>query len=309
VRSLPALLSYADKGPSAVGAWPATYAAVITLVVGTTVGLALASLESWVDVSRRMRFWFGLVTVGAAAAGVALAATRLPSDTPTTAATWWTTTAHPHTWARDLTQLPTTVLAVALACGVGGILWQRSAAILRGLAASRRARARPDAPLARELRPDGAWAISLLAAIAFWGMHAALDSSWALPPDALPAVLLFAIAVAEVDAHAHVLWPGWSGRVRRMGVRLWGPLPVTHTADPERRSRAAESHVPTGLSADAPFTTHRRADQYTGRRRRRARRAATLRPPGPLSAAHRWLVMIVSTIGTVGLAWVYLTLG
>ena len=170
VRSLPALLSYADQGPAKVGAWPATYAALITLVVGATIGLALASLESWIDVSRRMRFWFGLVTVGVAAAGLALGVSRLPPDAAATLRGWWAETAHPHTWTHALWSLPTTVLAAALACGAAGILWQRGASAWNRVTAARRARERSEGPPADELRPQGAWTISLLAAVVFWGL-------------------------------------------------------------------------------------------------------------------------------------------
>ncbi len=316
VRSLPALLSYADRGPAAVGAWPATYATLITLVVAATMGLALASLESWIDVSRRMRFWFGLGAVGAAMAGLALAVSRLPPGTADTVRRWGETNVHPDAWAHALVRLPTAVLTAAIICGVAGILWQRGRSAWQWLAAARRARTETGAPPQREVRPEDAWTISLLAAGVFWGLHAALASSGAGPLGPLPALLLFAFAVAEVDARAHVLWPGWSGRVRRMGARLWDPVAWDPTAADEHHPTTGEGR-PTGGSATGdrrrpathgPLESPRRTDRYARRRRRSGRRAETLRPPGPLSAVYRWLVITASTMAVAGLVWAYFTL-
>ena len=309
VRSLPVLLNYADQGPATIGAWPATYAALITLVVATIIGLALALLESWVDVSRRMRVWFGTVTVGLAVAGLALGATRLPSDAADTAASWWADTARPHDWSAWLLHLPTAILALAIAAGVAGILWQRGASAWSRLVASRRKRSQSDQPETSERRPEDAWTIALLAAVTYWGLHATLAWTWGTPFTALPALLLFAIAVAEVDARAGVLWPGWSARVRRAGARLWGTVPPPSAAGPEDRPVPGDAKAAGVSEGQQPFTTLRRTDQYERRRRRRARRERTLRPPGPLSAVYRWLVLIASAIGVVWLTWVYFTIG
>ena len=294
-----------------MGAWPATYAALITLVVATIIGLALALLESWIDVSRRMRVWFGLVTLGLAVAGLALGVSRLPPDAAVTAASWWADTARPHDWshgAAGTSRRPSWRCAIAAGWpGSSGSAGPRRGPDWPRPGGARSGTDEPDrverAPRGRvDDRPTGRR--DLLGAA-----RRACSWTWNTPFTALPALLLFAIAVAEVDARAHVLWPGWSSRVRRTGTRLWGTIAQPPAATPEDHRAARGVDEATVSDAQQPFTTHRRTDQYERRRRRRARRERTLRPPGPLSAVYRWLVLIVSAIGVGWLTWVYVTLG
>jgi hypothetical protein len=59
------------------------------------------------------------------------------------------------------------------------------------------------------------WEVALLVALFYWLVHANIEWLWQMGGVTIPAFLLLAAALAEVDGHAGVLWPRLSARLRR----------------------------------------------------------------------------------------------
>jgi hypothetical protein len=57
--------------------------------------------------------------------------------------------------------------------------------------------------------------MALLAAVAYWFIHANLEPLWQMTGITLPALLMLAAALAATDARARTMWPHLSRRLRR----------------------------------------------------------------------------------------------
>jgi hypothetical protein len=233
---------------------------------------------------------------------------------------------HPHSWELQILSETGVVGGVFCFGGVllvlGGLLWPRCAAGWQGARGSwLRSRRRESAET--ELPPSAGsqsrwgsdpraygWEMALLAGVLYLLIHGSVEWIWQIVGVAIPALLLAAAGLSEVDARAGSMWPrlaNWS--------RLGRPArPVQHApAAPESSPSAAD---------DSPidertilFTENRRAAHYESQRLRRERRerrhrrlAKALVPPGPLSHSFRILLGALSLLILVGGGLPYLSL-
>jgi len=125
----------------------------------------------------------------------------------------------------------------AMIVSLGGILWPRTVTGLRNTRAAlrnRRLRARtandatdgtstPGEDVRAHRRPASRWGrdsmaygweMALLAAVAYWFIHANLEPLWQMTGVTLPALLFLAAALAATDARARTMWPHLSRRLR-----------------------------------------------------------------------------------------------
>ncbi|OFW62048.1 MAG: hypothetical protein A2133_09430 [Actinobacteria bacterium RBG_16_64_13] len=124
----------------------------------------------------------------------------------------------------------------SLLLSLGGLLWPRIAA---GWRRSRETWLKPDRPVSRRIchprwgadpRAYG-WEIALLVALLYWLIHGSVEWLWQMAGVTVPAFLMLAAVLAEVDTRAETMWP-------RLAARLRLPLP----------DRKVESHLqPPGI--------------------------------------------------------------
>jgi hypothetical protein len=94
------------------------------------------------------------------------------------------------------------------------------------------------------------WEMALLAAVAYWFVHANLERLWPMTGVTLPVLLMLAAALAATDARARTMWPRLSRRLRLRRT----PAPVTpgpsapEISAPEPPTRALPG--PAGLLSD-----------------------------------------------------------
>jgi len=107
----------------------------------------------------------------------------------------------------------------SLLFGLAALVWPRCTA---GWRKARQTWLRPAKPVNDRLcnprwgadpRAYG-WEMALLAALAYWLVHGNIEWLWQMVGVSLPAFLLLAAAVAQVDARAELVWPRLSRRLR-----------------------------------------------------------------------------------------------
>ena len=125
----------------------------------------------------------------------------------------------------------------AMLLSLAGILWPRTVAAWR-VTRSRAATGRPASRWESDRLAYG-WEMALLAAVAYWFIHANLEPLWRMTGITLPAILMLAAALAATDARARMMWPRLSRRLRRRPAA---------SAKPYKTQRVALGHPqPEGL--------------------------------------------------------------
>lgn len=376
VWGFPDLNEYWTVGPRTLGGGPAVRVILIGIAIAAGVSVALALLERWVHVTRRMKVVFGvgvlIVVAGLLIYGTVLfdrevgdarqwlseswhrftadqTAASAESDGPQAGAqtapasrftmiysngrwdiwrvAWGDFLAFPwhgvgagnfvysydrlrHSGSTALRQPHSEELRVlsetgivggmlffgALALGLGGVLWPRFSA---GWYSLRRG------PPAGRWTADPrsyAWETTLVVGVLYWIIHGSVEWLWHMPGVSLPAVLMFALGVASIDARAGVFWP-------RLGA-FTPPSPNAHGTDP-----AVESTTTLLPPTDRPLLIFRRADRHSEQRRRRehrqtrrTRRDLSLMPPGRVSLWFQRALVATAAVTLVCLALPYLSL-
>lgn len=253
---------------------------------------------------------------------------------------------HPHSIEfRALSEtglVGSTLLFGSLLLGVGGALWPRfSAAWQRERRNRRLRRAAPSADDDDPYRGPHvqfqggrwgldpsvyAWETALVVGFLYWLVHGSVEWLWHMPATTIAPLLLLAAAVASADARVDVMWPRWArllpvlraGLILMIPPLLRRPRRRAATTGPIGSGEAPEAAGAGGsmaVDAAGSFSAYRRADRYSGKRRRRGRRharradgARQLYPPGPLSQWFRRLALAVSVVVLVATGLPYLSL-
>ncbi|MCL5734671.1 MAG: O-antigen ligase family protein [Actinobacteria bacterium] len=208
--------------------------------------------------------------------------------------------------------------------GLGGILWPRCTAGWRGARETWRRRRHPEpnhpeSP-AEEYRSrlcsarwgedaiSYGWEMALFVGIAYWLIHASVDWLWQMAGIAIPMILLLAAGLAEVDAHAGIMWP----RVNRW---LWLGKKTAGWNEREVFEISETSSVAKDTEHNDSFFTLRRADLHLAKHKRRERRRARrlrneayMRPPGLLSHVFRALLITLAIVVILSAGLPYLSL-
>jgi hypothetical protein len=177
--------------------------------------------------------------------------------------------------------------------------------------------------------------MAIVAALAYWLIHAGFDRLWQIAAVTIPALLLMAAGLSAVDARVGTMWPRWEQWLRIGGRTTEGPSgapaaapggdsPALLPAEPPApASDDPESGTETGTFRRRPQTEPeetgvfgmRRSDQYLGKWRRRRRREARrqrsserLQPPGPLSQVFRIVLVALSVLVIVAAVPPYVSL-
>ncbi len=161
--------------------------------------------------------------------------------------------------------------------------------------------------------------MALLVGALYWVIHGSLEWFWQIGAVTLPALLLAAAGLSEVDAHAGTLWPQlarWGARLRVRKATPASPKDLSDLPDSNGARPAATQRTDSEPDLSAAFLTEeRRSAQYASRRRRRTRRFArrqrarqALVPRGRVSRAFRVSLGILSCLVLVGAGLPFLSL-
>ncbi len=246
------------------------------------------------------------------------------------------------------------LMGLGILLALGGLLWGRSTA---GWRRARRLWLR--FPGRAPLSGDGSrfcnarwgedpatygWEMALLAALAYWLIHAGFDRLWQITAVAIPALLLLAAGLSAVDARAGTMWPRWerwlriaspdseeddgpdhdgddaleTGAAPQPELEPEPQLELEPELEPEpwtTPEAAAARRRPDLQPEEGSFFVLRRSDQYDAKWKRRRRRAARrrrsaerLQPAGPLSMGFRVVLLAVSVLVIAGATPPYLSL-
>lgn len=236
------------------------------------------------------------------------------------------------------------LFGLAVLLSLGALLWGRSTASWRRARRSWLRAGHGNAEGGTEARMCKArwgddpqqygWEMALLAALAYWLMHACLDGLWQVTAVAIPALLILAAGLAGIDARVETVWPRWNGwlRLQRRPAQARRSGPTGDTAavaaegldtspaapgaapDPARPPAAAlRRHQGPLPAADDAFGM-RRSDQYLSRWRRRRRKelrrrrsADRIRPAGTLSLAFRAALLTAGVLVVLGAVLPYVS--
>lgn len=206
-----------------------------------------------------------------------------------------------------------------------GLIWPRSMAVRRRL---RLSKPRQNTPLSKQSLPaselsttprrcspsDYGWEMALLVGVLYFLIHGSLEWLWQIAAVAMPALLMVAAGLSEVDARKGVMWPRlarWT--IFRKTLSSSGGEP-SNGSPPE--GTATPSNTEHTESPDRLLRPERRRAKYYERRlRRRERRAkrrervrSALIPQGPLSRVFRVLIGVISLALIVWAGLPYLSL-
>ena len=225
------------------------------------------------------------------------------------------------------------LVALGILLSLGGLLWGRSTAAWRHarqkwLRLPGRALMSGEGSRCEGSRCEGSrfcnarwgedaraygWEMAVLAALAYWLIHAGFDRLWQITAVAIPALLLLAAGLAATEARVGTMWPRWE-KWLRVGARggeddaeaddgeaVLEVAPVLRRREPE--------------PGDSGVFGVRRTDQHVAKWRRRRRREARkqrsverLRPAGLLSQTFRIVLLTVSVLVIIGAVPPYLSL-
>jgi len=195
---------------------------------------------------------------------------------------------------------------------LGGVLWPHCTA---GWRRARETWLKPGRPLRSRVCSARwgndpvayGWEMALLVALAYWLVHGSVEWLWPMAGVTVPAFLILAAVLAEVDARAEALWPSWARRLRvsRSDATV-EPEPAPSTAEIAPADRAGEPLPGESEMPDRQFEEG--AVRRTLGRRRSEQSGDVLRPPGALSMGFRLGLVTLSLLVIMAAGLPYLAL-
>jgi hypothetical protein len=174
----------------------------------------------------------------------------------------------------------------AMMVSLAGILWPRTVTGWRVIR-RRRTGGRPASRWGRDPLAYG-WEMALLAAVAYWLVHANLEPLLQMTGITVPALLMLAAALASTDARARTMWPRLSRRLRHRPAGRGQGAEGAQAAEAGMAGQTGTAAIgPSGQGAAALARAYRTTRLRVGHPQ----------PEGLLTAVFRvWLVVLSAAV-------------